>query len=174
MGAQSLSNQAKVSRKDKQKKNVQSRPKTKTLKKVKPVKIETKRSRRTARKAMLMATVEAMTSASMVAMNKSLKAFKRTSAATKGEKRALRGKKIGLMKKIRAEVAREGEKAVQVKAERAVQVKREKEVQVKSEQTRTDQVAVAHVAAAAPTRHESMPSWPPYDVGMRTLTFRPR
>jgi hypothetical protein len=156
LGAQSLSNQAKVSRKDKQKKNVQGRPKT--LKKVKPVKIETKRSRRTARKAMLMATVEAMTSASMVAMNKSLKALNRTSAATKGEKRALRGKKIGPMRKIRAEVAREGEKAVQVR----------------SEQATAEQVAVAHVAAAAPTRHEPIPSQPTYDVGMRTLTFRPR
>jgi hypothetical protein len=172
LGAQSLSNQAKVSRKDKQKKNVQGRPKT--LKKVKPVKIETKRSRRTARKAMLMATVEAMTSASMVAMNKSLKALKRTSAATKGEKRALRGKKIGPMRKIRAEVAREGEKAVQVKAERAVQVNGEKAVQVKSEQATAEQVAVAHVAAAAPTRYEPIPSQPTYDVGMRTLTFRPR
>jgi hypothetical protein len=166
IGAQRLSNQAKVSRKYKRKKNIQGHPKTETLKKVKPVKKETKRSRRTVRKAMLMAKVEAMTSASMVAMNKSLEALKRTSAATKGEKRALRGKKIRLMKKIRAEVAKEGEEAVQVRDEKGVQVK--------AEQTTAEQVAVAKVAAAAPTRHEPIPSQPTNDVGMRTPTFRPK
>jgi hypothetical protein len=116
-----------------------------------------------------MAKVEAMTSASMMAMNKSLKALKRTSATTRGEKRALREKKIDLMKKIRAEVAREGEKAVQVKGERAVQVRGERSVQVKAEQITADQVA-----AATPTRHEPIPSQPTNDVGMRTLAFRPR
>jgi hypothetical protein len=121
-----------------------------------------------------MAKVEAMTSASMMAMNKSLKALKRTSATTRGEKRALREKKIDLMKKIRAEVAREGEKAVQVKGERAVQVRGERSVQVKAEQITADQVAVAQVAAATPTRHEPIPSQPTNDVGMRTLAFRPR
>lgn len=163
-GVQRLNNQDRASRKVKAGKNVQGRPKTKTLKKVKPDKKETKRSRRTARRALLMAKVEAMTSASMVAMWKSLKALKKTSAATRGEKKALREKKVRLMAKIRAEVEREGKKAAEVKSEKAAQV------EVKH--TTLGQVAVAQIAA--PTKHKPVPSHPTNGMGMRTLAFRPR